>query len=425
MTDQETQTISAGFKQTEVGVIPGDWGVKSLDELFSFRGGFTASRNQLSEDGFCYLHYGDIHSSDKPYIDVQEEFSDIPKLKVSINLVPKKSLLRDGDVVFVDASEDDEGASKHIVILNPKGITYISGLHTIVSKSKDESLENKYKQYCFQTADVKRQFKFYAVGTKITGISKTNIARIFIPYPPKPEQTAIASVLSEIDALIASLEKLIAKKRAIKQGTMQELLIGKRRLLGFSGEWEVEQISDFGEIITGSTPPTKIKDYWDGDVPWVTPTDITDRKDIYNSEREITPAGLAVIRKLPQNSLLVTCIASIGKNAILKRAGACNQQINAIVPNNGHDVDFLYYLFEGRKQYLLGHAGITATNIISKKNFSEIYFSVPRRSEQTAIAQALSDMDAEIEALEQKLEKYRMIKQGMMQILLTGKIRLI
>jgi len=105
--------------------------------------------------------------------------------------------------------------------------------------------------------------------------------------------------------------------------------------------------------------------------------------------------------------------------------GACNQQINAIVPNAEHDADFLYYLIDSRKQYLLANAGITATSIISKRVFSELLFSIPPLPEQRAIAAVLSDMDAEIAALEARREKTRVLKQGMMQELLTGKTRLV
>jgi len=206
------QKTQAGYKKTDIGAIPDDWDVKYLSELFTFSGGFTASRDQLSDNGFCYLHYGDIHKSNKTFIDVSDEYADIPKLNIPLNRIPKKALLNDGDIVFVDASEDDEGASKHIVVRNAKGVTYISGLHTIVSKSRDKSIDNLYKEYCFQTRDIKRQFYFYAVGTKVSGISKTNIEKIQIPVPPKPEQNTIAKALSEIDTLILSLKELISKK---------------------------------------------------------------------------------------------------------------------------------------------------------------------------------------------------------------------
>ncbi len=208
----------------------GEWEVKPLGDLFSFSGGLSASRDQLSTEGFCYLHYGDIHMSKKTSVDVRSEFQDIPKLDIPLNQVPTVSLLNDGDVVFVDASEDDEGTSKHVVIVNPTRVPFISGLHTIVAKSRTDGLDHQYRRHCFQTSAVKSQFSFFAVGTKVSGISKTNIAKITLPVPPVPEQTAIAAILSEMDAEIAVLETRIAKARALKQGMMRELLTGRIRL---------------------------------------------------------------------------------------------------------------------------------------------------------------------------------------------------
>ncbi len=244
-------------------------------------------------------------------------------------------------------------------------------------------------------------------------------------FPPKAEQEAIAEALSDADALIESLDQLIAKKREIKQGTMQELLTGKRRLPGFSGEWQVKRVADFGDVITGGTPRTDNGDFWGEGFPWITPTDISRARDISTSERSVTHAGLATIRVLPANTVLVTCIASIGKNAILKTVGGCNQQINAVVPNCDNCAEFLYYLFELNKPYLQANSGTTATSLISKATFQELVFDVPVFSEQTAIATVLSDMDSELAALECRLAKARQIKQGMMYELLTGRIRLI
>jgi type I restriction enzyme, S subunit len=166
----------------------GKWELKSLSDLFNISGGFSASRDQLSTEGHCYLHYGDIHKSAKTYIDVRAEYQDIPKLEVPLKRISPVSLLEDGDVVFVDASEDDEGASKHIVIINKDKIPYISGLHTIVAKCKINDLDHLYRRYCFQTTAIKRQFYFFAVGTKVSGISKTNIAKVTLPLPSFPNK---------------------------------------------------------------------------------------------------------------------------------------------------------------------------------------------------------------------------------------------
>jgi type I restriction enzyme, S subunit len=217
--------------QTRLPGFSGDWELKPLRELFSFSGGLSASRDQLSDSGYCYLHYGDIHKSGKTYIDVDAEHMDIPKLTVRLSDVSPSALLKDGDVVFVDASEDDAGTSKHLVVVNPNNLPYISGLHTIVAKSKANALDNKFKRYCFQTRSVKAQFLFFAVGTKVSGISKTSIAKIELKFPPLHEQAAIGALLSNMDTEIAALEARQTKTRALKQGMMQELLTGKTRLI--------------------------------------------------------------------------------------------------------------------------------------------------------------------------------------------------
>lgn len=223
--------VKPGYKLTEVGVIPEDWEVKMFGELFNFSGGYSASRDQLSTDGHCYLHYGDIHGTSKTFVDTRGDYQNIPKLDIPLKRVSSKSLLKDGDVVFVDASEDDEGASKHIVVVNKDNVPFISGLHTIVAKSKTKGLAHEYRCYCFQTSAIRQQFLFYAVGTKVSGISKTNIAKLVLSIPSLPEQTAIATVLSDMDAEIAALEARRDKTRLLKQGMMQELLTGRVRLI--------------------------------------------------------------------------------------------------------------------------------------------------------------------------------------------------
>jgi type I restriction enzyme S subunit len=218
--------------ETRLFGFDGEWEVKTLGDLFTFSGGYSASRDQLSSQGYCYLHYGDIHGSSKTSIDTQTDYLDIPKLNISLKQVSPNSLLKDGDVVFVDASEDDEGTSKHVVVVNKDNVPFISGLHTIVAKSKTDELTLEYRHYCFQTAAFRQQFLFYAVGTKVSGISKSNIPKLTIPFPStQEEQLAIAKALSDMDAELSALEARRDKTRALKQAMMQELLTGKTRLI--------------------------------------------------------------------------------------------------------------------------------------------------------------------------------------------------
>jgi type I restriction enzyme S subunit len=217
--------------QTRLPGFHGQWVVKRLGDLFNFSGGYSASRDQLTPEGHCYLHYGDIHGSSKTCVDTEADFQDIPKLDIPLKRVSSASLLDDGDVVFVDASEDDTGTSKHVVVVNKKKKPFISGLHTIVAKSKTDELAHDFRRYCFQTKAIRQQFLFYSVGTKVAGISKSNISKLALPVPSVPEQTAIAEVLGELDAELAGLEQRRDKTRALKQGMMQELLTGRTRLV--------------------------------------------------------------------------------------------------------------------------------------------------------------------------------------------------
>ena len=183
--------------------------------------------------------------------------------------------------------------------------------------------------------------------------------------------------------------------------------------------------SDFGKIITGNTPSTQVNEYWNGEYCWITPSDLKDNKYYFKSDRQLTTRGLSKARVLPPNTLLVTCIASIGKNGILTVNGACNQQINAIIPNKNFNIDYLYYLFNFNKNYMLANAGITATPLISKKEFEKFQFIAENDiSVQEEISYCLSDMDLLIVNLKNLIKKKKFIKQGVMQELLTGKKRL-
>ncbi|MGL2719467.1 restriction endonuclease subunit S, partial [Helicobacter pylori] len=281
---------------------------------------------------------------------------------------------------------------------------------------------------------VKNDFLFYAYSnikwdtehTTILRLYNDNFRNTLIPLPPLNEQIAIANVLSDVDRYLCSLDALILKKESVKKALSFELLSQRKRLKGFNQNWQRVKVKDFGIIITGSTPLTQISEYWNGTISWITPTDINDNKDIFNSERKITQKGLDTIRMIPKNSVLVTCIASIGKNAILRVNGACNQQINAIIPNKDFNADFIYYLMENNKQYLLGKAGVTATYIISKQVFEEIDFFVPKDlDEQIAIANILSSLDHEIISLKNKKRQFENIKKALNHDLMSAKIRVL
>ena len=262
-----------------------------------------------------------------------------------------------------------------------------------------------------------------SMGSSQKALTIIKLENLSFYFPPLDEQKRIADILSTFDDLIANLNKLIEKKEIYKKGVMQRVLTGKVRFNGFTDEWEEVYIKDVGTIITGNTPSTKDKSFWGGKHVWVTPTDIN-KKDIDNSERKLTDIGLSKARKLPKNTLLVTCIASIGKNSILRCEGSCNQQINAIIPNKNFSAEFLYYIFENNKEYLNAKAPASATKIISKTEFEKLSFILPKIEEQNKIAELLTLIDKDIEILKQLLHLRKLQKKGVMQKLLTGEVRI-
>jgi len=258
------------------------------------------------------------------------------------------------------------------------------------------------------------------------------INRTRIPLPPTlPEQQAIASALSDADTFLTSLEQLITKKRQVKQGTMQELLTGHTRLPGFSGEWVVKRLDSVAKIRSGGTPSTNRPEFWDGDILWCTPTDITalsGRKYLSQTTRTITTQGLKAssAELIPAFSVVMTSRATIGECAINTVPVATNQGFKNFIPFENTDCSFLYYLLQTKKQAFISLCGGSTFLEIGKTQLAAFEVGLPEeKSEQTAIATILSDMDADIAALLAKLAKARQVKQGMMQELLTGRIRLI
>ena len=231
-----------------------------------------------------------------------------------------------------------------------------------------------------------------------------------IPLPPLPEQRAIAAALSDVDALLVALDALIAKKRLIKQGAMQELLTGKRRLAGFEGEWEVKLLGDVSDIKTGKRNNEDKID--DGAFPFFVRSQTVERIDTYSFDGE---------------AILVPGEGGIGTIFHYVNGKFDYHQRVYKISDFNKDVfgKFIYYVMVQSFGYQATRNSVKATvDSLRLPAFQKFEFFSPPYDEQQAIAEILSDMDAEIAALEQRREKTRLVKQGMMQELLTGKTRL-
>lgn len=279
------------------------------------------------------------------------------------------------------------------------------------------------------------EFQNYAELNSGTAQPKLNLQsckslRLVVPEA-LPEQQAIAAALSDADGVVAGLERVIAKKRLIKQGAMQDLLTARRRLPGFSGEWEEATLPELAEIRSGGTPSTSDASLWDGDIAWVTPTDITaldERKFLSGTTRTISRAGLrqSSAELLPEGTIVMTSRATIGECAIATIPVTTNQGFKNFIPKERAERDFMYYLLTSQKKGFIELCSGSTFLEIGKTQLNGYTVRVPEtKKEQQAIAAVLSDVDAEIQTLESRLTKARAVKEGMMQNLLTGRVRLV
>jgi len=408
--------LRPGYKLTEVGVIPEEWDVKRLAELFEVTSSKRVFQSDWKSEGVPFYRarelvvLGDTGSVDNELFITQELYKTFTR---------SYGVPDTGDMLVTGV-----GTLGKVYVVSGDHEFYFKDGNIIWFKIGGR-VSPEFLRQLYLTPLITKQISDNSAGTTVGTYTIINAKKTVIPFPPLPEQSAIATALENVDALLSGLDRLIAKKQGIKQAAMQQLLTGKKRLPDFQGEWEMKRVAELGEVVTGGTPRTDVKVFWGDGYPWITPTDITNHRDISLSERKLTQKGLGEIRALSANSVLVTCIASIGKNAVLRTIGGCNQQINAVIPNTNSSVDYLYYMFSASKQYLLANAGTTATSIVSKSEFKQLIFKVPAYTEQIAIAEVLSDMDSELIALEHRRDKTKLLKQAMMQELLTGRIRLV
>ncbi len=282
------------------------------------------------------------------------------------------------------------------------------------------------KQFLFVLLDyeTERMKATSANGLGLLHITKGAIEGWECWFPKKDEQQKIADCLSSIDALISAQSQKVEALKTHKKGLMQQLFptdgatIPCLRFPEFrdAGEWEKIPVGKIGEIITGNTPSTTMKEYYGGDRLFVSPADMADHRFIYNTKTTLTELGYSKTRQIPADSILFVCIGStIGKIAQNKIDCATNQQINAVVPSKNYSNGFIYYSLDLNASKIAELAGKHAVPIINKTVFSTVVLDLPSLKEQQLIAECLSSLDELIKVQSQKLESLKIHKKGLMQ----------
>lgn len=406
--------IETRFKKMDIGEIPKDWEIDIIGNLCKTASGGTPSRSNLS------FYNGDIKWF------TTGELND-GYLYDSIEHINKEALNNSSAKLF------DTGT----VLMAMYGAT-IGKLGVLTQAATTN-------QACcaFEHSSILSLYLFYYLlfkrkaiielgcGAGQPNISQDIIKSILLFYPSnKEEQQRIVTCLNDIDTLLSILDKKIEKKNLIKQGALQQLLTGEKRLEGFNKPWIEKRLGDMSTMNSGGTPSSKVQAFYNGGIPFLSISDMTAQgKYIYSTEKKISELGLinSSARIVNKGTILYAMYASLGKCSISAIKMAISQAVLGInVDTAILDNVFLYYYlsFIENKVVAMGQTG-TQSNL-SKELVQNFVLKIPvDLTEQIAIATILSDMDAEIEALETKRSKYEQVKQGMMQQLLTGKIRLI
>ena len=413
--------VKQGYKQTEVGVIPEDWDVRKIGDFTDATAGGTPSTShpEYWNGEILWMSSGELNK--RRIHNVIGRITELGYNNSSTHMIPENCVL---------IGLAGQGKTRGTVAVNYVELCTNQSIAAIFP-SKEHNSEYLYQNLWSRYEEL-RELSSGDGGRG--GLNLTIIKNFPCAFPKPQEQKRIAEALSDVDSMISSLKKLIAKKKAVKQGTMQELLTGKKRLPGFTGEWVSGKWKDvLGCFSSGATPYRGNSEFYKGTIKWVSSGElnynyITDTLEHISYDAQtitnltLHPAGtfLMAITGLEAAGTRGSC-------AILGTAATTNQSCMAIYGTEKMSTEYLfhYYVQNGDElaiQYCQGTKQQSYTAAIVKE--LPIYYPEDV-AEQNVIASILSDMDKEIETLEQKLAKNRQIKQGMMQQLLTGKIRLV
>ncbi len=406
-----SEALRAGYRLTEVGVLPEDWIVSNLGEVCAFengdRGSNYPSPGSFVHSGIPFINAGHvaegkISSSGMNYI-TRESFSRLGGGKI-----------RAGDILFCLRGS----LGKFGVVSNEFGEGAIASSLVIV-RAKLSTVIREYLDYYFSSDLCANMIDTWSGGAAQPNLGAKDLARFLIPLPPtKEEQHAIAAAFSDIDTLLAKLDELIAKKRNIKQATMQQLLTGQTRLPGFSGEWEVKRLGDITECLDNVRVPLNEsqRNQMRGEYPYCGANGVLDYVNDYVLDDDVIlmaeDGGY-----FDEYAYRPIAYRMIGKCWI-------NNHAHILKAKAGYHQSLLFYLLVHKNIQSFLASGTRAKLNKSEMNKIEVRLSLDIE-EQTAIASLLDDMDAELATLETRREKTLALKQGMMQELLTGRIRLL
>jgi type I restriction enzyme S subunit len=403
--------LKPGYKQTEVGVIPEDWNACKLGRLLQFQNGRGFQQGEWSRTGLPIIRIQNLNDS-------EAEFNFFN------GHIEERHLVQPGDLLFAWSGTVGSSFGPRIW----RGETGVLNQHIFKVSPFSKTLSSPYALRLLESSASHIASQSHGFKASFVHVKKRDLEKIVAAFPPcQKEQKRICEALADIDAYLDATEVEVNKKRDIKQAAMQELLSGKRRLPGFEGEWEEVSLGSVAMMNSGGTPPTGRNDFYGGGIPWVSISDMTSGgRFISETERTLSDLGLlnCAAKRFPAGTILYAMYASLGECSVATCEVTTSQAILGIRPSPSLIREYLYYYLcsiHGMVKQL-GQQG-TQSNL-NKKIVQGFTIKLPKQTEQIAIANILSDIDQDIDMLNIKAEKARAMKTGMMQQLLTGKIRL-
>ncbi|MCL4479671.1 MAG: restriction endonuclease subunit S [Deltaproteobacteria bacterium] len=423
-----TLRMEQKFKKTPAGEIPVDWEAKQLGKVGIATDGDWILNKDYSKSGVRLLQIADIGVGkflNKSMRFISEESAN--KLNCSI--------LQPGDIL-ISRMPDPIGRACQLPELNYQSITAVD---VTIWRPDPDKYDRRFLTYYLNSSKWFALVNNYSSGTTRTRISRTNLENIEIPIPPLKEQRLIAKILSAVDDAIDKTDAVIEKTKELKKGLMQILFtkgIQKGRLktqdfketeIGrIPKDWEIRNIKSLAKkIINGGTPDTNTEKYWHGNIPWITGADFSDQK-VTNIRRHITKEAVANSNTnvVPQGTILVVTRTGVGKLAMASYDIAISQDITGIISNDELVIPrFLFWILNYYvPQLKAAHQG-TSINGILRSDLEDFMIPVPTIQEQKKITEILSTIDDEISHEEKHKHQLEQIKTALMQVLLTGKVR--
>jgi type I restriction enzyme, S subunit len=410
--------LKLGYKRTEVGVIPEDWRVSPLVDLGKFKNGINKSSEAFGH-GFPFVNLMDVFG-------VSSIYSVAPLGLVDTTNAEQQAYdLRKGDVVFIRSSVKPSGVGLTALVETDLPKAVYSGF--LIRFRDGGLLDHVFKRHCFNEEGFRKRIIAASSVSANTNVNQDSLRKLLLALPPtKEEQSAIAEALSDTDALIESLERLIAKKRHLKQGAMQELLTGQKRLPQFETkpgfkqtevgtlpqDWQLDSIENLAHITTGGKNTQDRVD--DGQYPFFVRSQIVERINSYSYDGEaVLTAGDGV----GTGKVFHYINGRFDAHQRVYRISEFSERINGYF-------FFLYFSSHFYRRIMQMTAKSSVDSVRREMIAGMLVPLPPTKAEQEAVASILSHMDAEISALEAKLAKARQLKEGMMQELLTGRTRL-